>query len=121
MLRPPPRSTLFPYTTLFRSVDLRTHAADLPTFLQHHRAIGFLHGAGDRFDIHRSHGAQIDDVDVDSLLRQIICDTHGEQHHLAVGDQRTVVALVLDLGDPHRNDVLAFRNFTLRVAAHPAP
>src|SRR5688572_31930602 len=23
MMRPPPRSTLFPYTTLFRSVDLR--------------------------------------------------------------------------------------------------
>src|SRR3712207_8543010 len=30
MMRPPPRSTLFPYTTLFRSLDakLRQHGAD---------------------------------------------------------------------------------------------
>src|SRR5438876_2165364 len=28
MLRRPPRSTLFPYTTLFRSVDLVLHPAD---------------------------------------------------------------------------------------------
>src|SRR5256885_8283969 len=27
MIRRPPRSTLFPYTTLFRSVDLRTEVA----------------------------------------------------------------------------------------------
>src|SRR5690348_17519599 len=26
MIRPPPRSTLFPYTTLFRSLALRDHA-----------------------------------------------------------------------------------------------
>ena len=106
--------------TLYEVHDLRTHAADLPTFLQHHRAIGFLHGAGDRFDIHRPHGAQIDDVDVDSLLRQIICNAHGDQHHLAVGDHRTVVALALELGDTHRNDVLAFRHFTLGVVEHLA-
>src|SRR3712207_8138034 len=28
MIRRPPRSTLFPYTTLFRSVDDRAHALD---------------------------------------------------------------------------------------------
>src|SRR2546430_4044413 len=27
MIRPPPRSPLFPYTTLFRSVDVVTHAS----------------------------------------------------------------------------------------------
>src|SRR5438876_3218395 len=41
MIRPPPRSTLFPYTTLFRSVDLRGYRlADLreqDRLLQHHR------------------------------------------------------------------------------------
>src|SRR5258708_19373531 len=31
MIRRPPRSTLFPYTTLFRSVDA-TNAVDLPSF-----------------------------------------------------------------------------------------
>src|SRR5688572_2676862 len=30
MIRRPPRSTLFPYTTLFRSNYARTHARDLP-------------------------------------------------------------------------------------------
>src|SRR2546426_9211656 len=30
MIRRPPRSTLFPYTTLFRSVRLRTSASYLP-------------------------------------------------------------------------------------------
>src|SRR3989442_5045819 len=28
MIRRPPRSTLFPYTTLFRSLDLRPHGLD---------------------------------------------------------------------------------------------
>src|SRR5947207_5993752 len=28
MIRPPPRSTLFPYTTLFRSLDLRQRHCD---------------------------------------------------------------------------------------------
>src|SRR5690349_23684609 len=30
MLRRPPRSTLFPYTTLFRSVGVELHALDAP-------------------------------------------------------------------------------------------
>src|SRR5260370_5895339 len=30
MIRRPPRSTLFPYTTLFRSRQVRVHAHDLP-------------------------------------------------------------------------------------------
>src|SRR5256885_5241550 len=29
MIRRPPRSTLFPYTTLFRSLDVHMHRADL--------------------------------------------------------------------------------------------
>src|SRR3989449_3404468 len=34
MIRRPPRSTLFPYTTLFRSLPLAPHAADRRTELQ---------------------------------------------------------------------------------------
>src|SRR5690242_21060119 len=35
MIRRPPRSTLFPYTTLFRSVDVRRHRAPE----EHHRVL----------------------------------------------------------------------------------
>src|SRR5688572_32273687 len=58
MLRRPPRSTLFPYTTLFRSVDVRlaavrergrtqpiqiqeTHHHDEQRDLRHHRCVAF--------------------------------------------------------------------------------
>src|SRR5690348_17749776 len=41
MIRPPPRSTLFPYTTLFRShVVLRLRARGLVDFGRAHRASG---------------------------------------------------------------------------------
>src|SRR3712207_9464959 len=33
MIRPPPRSTLFPYTTLFRSLVLRKDPSDHPHFI----------------------------------------------------------------------------------------
>src|SRR5256885_16599286 len=38
MIRRPPRSTLFPYTTLFRSQGLRSTAAALAALLQHEHA-----------------------------------------------------------------------------------
>src|SRR5262245_62262564 len=48
MIRPPPRSTLFPYTTLFRSVgrapfgdhrqDAEVHE-QIPVAVEHHRAV----------------------------------------------------------------------------------
>src|SRR3712207_7286857 len=53
MIRRPPRSTLFPYTTLFRSVDLVDPALTLLERLPgaEHRAIGLhraLHAVADR-------------------------------------------------------------------------
>src|SRR2546422_5862498 len=44
MIRRPPRSTLFPYTTLFRSHRLRAAAG----VHQHQRAPTLRHGAGER-------------------------------------------------------------------------
>src|SRR5436305_5461870 len=38
MIRRPPRSTLFPYTTLFRSLDTPQHGADEP--LRRRRRVG---------------------------------------------------------------------------------
>src|SRR5690349_23034827 len=43
MIRPPPRSTLFPYTTLFRS-----HRFDFPASRKRNRAVGGCHGAAVR-------------------------------------------------------------------------
>src|SRR5438445_7339488 len=41
MIRRPPRSTLFPYTTLFRSSNIQTGAERMPHDLSH---LGFLAG-----------------------------------------------------------------------------
>src|SRR2546425_7088734 len=44
MIRRPPRSTLFPYTTLFRSVAEARHVRDLePPFLLEARRVGRRH------------------------------------------------------------------------------
>src|SRR3989449_7949528 len=45
MIRPPPRSTLFPYTTLFRSL-LRRRDDGLPLGIEHEHPRGRLHQAG---------------------------------------------------------------------------
>src|SRR2546426_3319782 len=66
MIRRPPRSTLFPYTTLFRSVEcqvdvLRPHARGEPIG----RVVGQLHGLGRRAERHRDqHGPE--DLDLRS-------------------------------------------------------
>src|ERR1051325_2802152 len=39
MIRRPPRSTLFPYTTLFRSVDPPLLAHELPEAVEHRRGL----------------------------------------------------------------------------------
>src|SRR5690242_21350787 len=46
MLRRPPRSTLFPYTTLFRSARVRGHRAEPGTTLQGNRIRRRARGAG---------------------------------------------------------------------------
>src|SRR5258708_11407810 len=44
MIRRPPRSTLFPYTTLFRSNDARLwHARQRQVAAQHAQHLGYLH------------------------------------------------------------------------------
>src|SRR5438552_9531285 len=42
MIRRPPRSTLFPYTTLFRSLHAVGHAIEIATDLRSHRRVGSL-------------------------------------------------------------------------------
>src|SRR2546422_3481799 len=62
MIRRPPRSTLFPYTTLFRSLDRRllqrkSHQRDFADRRQHGKALAHAHPviqAGDR-----QHGSEV--------------------------------------------------------------
>src|SRR3712207_9368013 len=42
MIRRPPRSTLFPYTTLFRSFDVLSEGDELPVQKGHERPFGHL-------------------------------------------------------------------------------
>src|SRR2546429_6953118 len=52
MIRRPPRSTLFPYTTLFRSVaERRNFRPDAPRRLNHQRALRHLHFAFVNFQL----------------------------------------------------------------------
>src|SRR2546422_4897335 len=56
MIRRPPRSTLFPYTTLFRSDDERLAAADFPASIHERRelaAFQFERGAAEQVQIER--------------------------------------------------------------------
>src|SRR5256885_11292380 len=61
MIRRPPRSTLFPYTTLFRSLWIRDGAVPGDSASQILRPAGFHHNApleqhGEDFARHRPHG-----------------------------------------------------------------
>src|SRR5690242_1534738 len=55
--------------TLYTVDDLGSDAGNLPTFLEHHGAIRLCYGRLDRFDVHRTHRAQVDDVDTNAVLR----------------------------------------------------
>src|SRR3712207_7343562 len=48
MIRRPPRSTLFPYTTLFRSADRRRGLVDEDGTVRHRRHVAALIGGGAR-------------------------------------------------------------------------
>src|SRR2546429_5212510 len=70
MIRRPPRSTLFPYTTLFRS---------LPIFALHHAQDGF-------------HRRDVGAVAVERLIAErktFAVDDQGDDHLLAVGDRKS--------------------------------
>src|SRR2546427_5167557 len=61
MIRRPPRSTLFPYTTLFRSLDLETLGAQVlgeaPPFL-HRSGYGAVELRGGRMEHGLAHGGR---------------------------------------------------------------
>src|SRR5690606_42055743 len=72
--RPPPRSTLFPYTTLFRSADLGIWLDEapltwtVPTYLEDINSIADLQGNGDLF------GGQVVGIEPSAGLTRISRD-----------------------------------------------
>src|SRR3712207_7766239 len=66
MIRRPPRSTLFPYTTLFRSVEVRDHLADQLVAVRDRRGqrCGVRHQALD--------GPALALQDLDQVERQLV-------------------------------------------------
>src|SRR5262245_63339964 len=74
MLRRPPRSTLFPYTTLFRSVAIfptnlpRSAHAEGQSEHDHQRTSGIVpHGVGDRYERSEEHTSEL------QSLRHLVC------------------------------------------------
>src|SRR3712207_4731784 len=104
MIRRPPRSTLFPYTTLFRSLDVGARAAvegdDRPAVLEGLRAV--------RADVdHRLDGEDVAGFDFDARARlSVVRDLRVLVHFPAdavadvVADDRVAVRLCVRLHGP---------------------
>src|SRR5437762_5883792 len=80
MLLPPPRSTLFPYTTLFRSLCARVVPRDLSLFL---------------VDFYREKGVK---VEIGQAVKQIVKREDRFTMHLANGKDMTADSVVAGLG-----------------------
>src|SRR2546430_10313758 len=61
MIRRPPRSTLFPYTTLFRSANLAAEEVDADNIVSTLRNdyVGMAFRRFDELHMHRAHGRQV--------------------------------------------------------------
>src|SRR5256885_4558438 len=77
MIRRPPRSTLFPYTTLFRSPHLRP-------FLD-----ALLHKAADALELHRRHDRTHVDRFVERRADAQLLHAGAELLRQAVGDRKS--------------------------------
>src|SRR4051812_49623888 len=72
MTRPPPRSTLFPYTTLFRSDEV----ADVRVPRAHRQAVGVLGDAPQRVDVA---DVELGISDIDALRRVARSEEHTSE------------------------------------------
>src|SRR5688572_31563582 len=81
MLRPPPRSTLFPYTTLFRSTGRQWHdvrSADINEYLKEH-----------------SGGCEISAKDFRTWHATVLAATRSEEHTSELQSQSNLVCRLL--------------------------
>src|SRR5688572_31255512 len=82
MIRRPPRSTLFPYTTLFRSIRHGAHVAD--------------RSSGRRSSLIATLGDVIDRLlDGSDLLRVLVRDLRSEEHTSELQSQSNLVCRLL--------------------------
>src|SRR5437899_10129047 len=80
MLRHPPRSTLFPYTTLFRSMPIRVRNRDERAEMQD--GVGTLDGSGDslripevaREDLELLHDRRIAELEAAVVVARVVAD-----------------------------------------------
>src|SRR3712207_7002708 len=97
MILRPPRSTLFPYTTLFRSVEVverllldergevRADAAVGPALLDDHRAVGLADRLEDRVEVERAQRARVRSEEHTSELQSrqyVVCRLLLEKKNL---------------------------------------
>src|SRR5260370_2117883 len=73
MIRRPPRSTLFPYTTLFRSVR------HLDGLAVHFQAVGGAVGGGGRGHVDQS-GSMADKMSSGRSKAEFVADARSEEH-----------------------------------------
>src|SRR5205809_2022332 len=64
MLRLPPRSTLFPYTTLFRSVDLKADAGEMGGRIAQNDRLDLRKGKADPAELRRHRFRRFDELAV---------------------------------------------------------
>src|SRR5690242_20814046 len=97
MTRRPPRSTLFPYTTLFRSDDRRPVAAVTRPYPFRLGGVGLQVGAADlHLDVNDAHRALCDDQQVALIASPRAIVDHAELVLEGVARQRaTDIALVV--------------------------
>src|SRR5260221_8912452 len=94
MIRRPPRSTLFPYTTLFRSIDQRTryflYAQDLPARSRRLRTLTGESEQANRSEEHTSELQSHSDLVCRLLLekKKDLVDDLSEAHRGQICDMR---------------------------------
>src|SRR5256885_14548409 len=81
MIRRPPRSTLFPYTTLFRSAGVGLQGDEAEAHIRHTRALGEDPGVSARCDV----GAELQ-VDGVGIEVDPLDDVLRARLHVAGGD-----------------------------------
>src|SRR3712207_7862112 len=96
MIRPPPRSTLFPYTTLFRSEDVRgmgapKEEAGIPVGHVHPRVRALPHGRDDG----RRHGLRVRVVGEEEPLVGSQPERRSEEHTSELQSRQYLVCRLL--------------------------
>src|SRR5690606_28360334 len=86
-----------------------------PTLADDDRAMGLRDRAQDRLFIEGAKGPQVDDLDVDALLRELLGRLERDVDHARPGNDGAVLAGTDDVRDTERDEVLAVRNLALEA------